>query len=420
MAKKALLIPLVLLLAICLVVIGCPSTPTTTPPTTTSPMTTQPETTQPSPEAKTLRIGHLECLTGFLSVFDIQQDRETQMVAQMINEAGGITVQGQKYNIELVTQDVQSTFDGASAAANKLVYDENLKFVVGPFAFFDLATSPIFEGEQVLHVSSWHTLQPGEMDETTPYGFLGFQGTVGEFMGSLEAMRKFYPEIQKMVFAIPDDGSLPFLVPVITKLAVDGGYTVVGDTIAYPNEIADFSPVAAKINAAEDADAIFLLNAGPPQIGGIVKGVRELGNTKPIIRDGNVSCYDILAIAGAEASTNIMTGGITPNLPDNPPMINEIYNRLLPEYGDNALVLSTANSLYVLLQAIEAAQSLDPTVVRDSWENMDAIGTLFGVGYMGGEETFGIRHAVSSPHSVQQLIDGEIISQGWIEVGAIP
>jgi branched-chain amino acid transport system substrate-binding protein len=408
--KKVLLIPLALLLAISLVIIGCPAPPETTTP---------PDTTQP-PEPETLRIGHLVALTEWFSVFDILQDREVQALAQMINEAGGITVQGQQYNIELVVEDFKSSLDGAAAGANKLVYDEKVDFVVGPFAFFSSASSPIFEAEQVLHVSTWNVLMPGEMDETTPYGFLGYHGIIGEFLGSIKAMKMVYPEVEKLAFVLPDDGAIPYLVPVVTDLAEDAGYTIVGETVGYPNEMTDFSPIAAKLNAIEDADAYFNLNGTPPHLASMVKGLRELGNTKPIIRDGNINCNDVLAIAGVAAATNVLTGGITAGLPENPPMVNEIYNRLEPQYGANTLNLENANGLYVLVQAIEAAQSLDPTEVRDAWEKMDTIDTLFGQGYMGGEEIYGIRHSVSNPHSIQQLIDGEIISHGWVEVGPVP
>lgn len=374
----------------------------------------------PPAEAKTLKIGSLVALTEWFSVFDILQDREVQAVAQIINEAGGITIQGQKYNIELVTEDFKSSLEGVAAGANKLVYDEKVDFVVGPFAFFSVASSPIFEANKVLHVSTWNTLQPGEMDKTTPYGFLGYHAVVGELIGTLKAMKMIYPDVKKVVILLPDDGAIPYLVPVAKGLIEDAGYTVVGDTIGYPNEMTDFSPIAAKLNAIKDADAYLHLNGTPPHVASIIKGLRELGNTKLYIREGNINCNDILAIAGVAAATNVMTGGITPGLPDNPPMVNEIYNQLEPLYGPNTLNLENANGLYVLVQAIEAAQSLDPTVVRDTWEQMDTIDTLFGKGYMGGEKIYGIRHSVSNPHSTQRLIDAEVIPGGWVEVGPIP
>jgi hypothetical protein len=52
---------------------------------------------------------------------DAVEEKNLKIVEQMLNERGGITVQGQKYNIQLVGEDGNSTLDGVSAAATKLV-----------------------------------------------------------------------------------------------------------------------------------------------------------------------------------------------------------------------------------------------------------------------------------------------------------
>jgi hypothetical protein len=47
---------------------------------------------------------------------------------------------------------------------------------------------------------------------------------------------------------------------------------------------------------------------------------------------------------------------------------------------------------------------------------MDTIETLFGTGTMGGLETYGIKHAVGCPLSLQTLIDGKVSYKGWVNV----
>ena len=90
-------------------------------------------------EGKTLRIGVLVCLTGWFSTFDTLEWEEAQLARDMLNERGGITINGQKYAIELIAEDCKSTVDGVVAAANKLVYDHKVKFIAGPAAFFSAA-----------------------------------------------------------------------------------------------------------------------------------------------------------------------------------------------------------------------------------------------------------------------------------------
>ena len=91
-------------------------------------------------EAKTLKIGGLFGLTGFFSAFDQVQAQEAQITADIINENGGIKVKGQPYNIKLITYDFKSTMDGVSAGANKLVFQDGVKFMIAPSAFFSPPT----------------------------------------------------------------------------------------------------------------------------------------------------------------------------------------------------------------------------------------------------------------------------------------
>ena len=51
---------------------------------------------QTKSEAKNLRIGYIVAMSGWYSVFDAVEDRYIKAMAKIINEKGGITVQGQK------------------------------------------------------------------------------------------------------------------------------------------------------------------------------------------------------------------------------------------------------------------------------------------------------------------------------------
>ena len=66
-------------------------------------------------QPKTLKIGYLLCLTDWFSVFDATEELNQKTVAQIVNERGGITIKGQRYNIELVGEDGKSTLDGITA-----------------------------------------------------------------------------------------------------------------------------------------------------------------------------------------------------------------------------------------------------------------------------------------------------------------
>jgi branched-chain amino acid transport system substrate-binding protein len=376
---------------------------------------------QKAAPAKTLKIGYVLCANGWFRVMDAVEEKNLKIVEKMLNEKGGITVQGQKYNIELVGEDGNSTLDGVTAAATKLVYDHKIKFVVGPQGFFATASGPVFEQNKVIHVSGFNTCQPGELDASTPYGFLGFNGSIGATMATLKVIQKEYPKAKKIAFVTADDGAIPYLMPKVKKLLPTYGYTMAGDTIAFPNQMEDFSPIAAKVNSLKDADICFMLNGSPVAVGLVAKGLRALGNKIPVVHSGVPSCQTIMDISGKDAADDIISMSITPHAKGNPPLLDEIYDRSKTAEANPNFYALVPNSLWILTRVIQAANSLDPAVVKAKWETMDKVECLYGTCTFGGDETYGLKHhAVGHPQAYQKLVKGKVVDGGWVDVGRIP
>lgn len=414
MRKKILLISLALLLVVSLVAISCEKAgPTTTPPTTP---TTAPPTT-PAPEAKILQLGYLVSLTGWFAPLDILQFEECDTMVQIINERGGVTVGGQKYYLELVGEDCKSSLEGVMSACNRLVLDKGLKLIIGPVAFFSSAAAPVCEANQALHVLGYSCRTPGELDTTTPYGFLSHLGAIGNAMSLCEYIKANHPEIKSVVCTSIDDGAIPYLEPVINKYFEDNGIDVVGSWIPFATDCVDFSPIAARIKAV-DADAIFLERGSVEHIGPCFKAVRELGDERWFMTSSTCAPADIIVIAGEDLAYNYCGNNPTLGAPGNPPLLEELMTRLYNKYGaTRSTWFQTTNSVYELAQVIQIAQSLDPTVIKETWETLETIDTPFGTGRVGGLETYGIRHAVSHPLAFQVLDEnGEIQFGGWYEV----
>jgi branched-chain amino acid transport system substrate-binding protein len=373
----------------------------------------------PGPEVKTLKIGSLMSLTGWFVVNDVPGWQAIQITAEMINDQGGITVNGEKYLIEPIVEDCKSTMDGVTAAANRLVYDKGVKFIIGPSAFFSSAAAPVTDPAKVIRVSTWCCNTPGECDANTPYSFV-VDGNVLSNIAAMKFIKQAYPDVKKLAFIIPDDGTQPFVQPIVTKLLAAEGLTIVGDIITYPNELQDFSPIVAKINAIKDADAVYQVIGINPHVAAIAKGLRETGNYKPYITGLPTPMDEIMIMAGpaAEGVSSVAVMGADP---DNTPLLKELYSREVAAYGEDYIIrVAGANSLWTLKGAIEAAQSLDPTVVKEKWESMDKVETMYGMGTVCGEKTFGIRHVVAHPLPISLVKDGKVIPGGWIDIGVIP
>ena len=151
-------------------------------------------------------------------------------------------------------------------------------------------------------------------------------------------------------------------------------------------------------------------------MGSMLKAAREMGFTGPILAC-HEDPYDIREVAGRAASTHFFTHNIDINAPEMTPMIKEIARRGKAKYGRTSPTHVWGWSpSWSLVQAIEAAQSLDPTVVKDSWEKMTSIQTPYGTGRMGGKKTYGINHTVSAPMPLTTLKDGKVVWVKWQEV----
>lgn len=369
-----------------------------------------------------LRIGILACLSGWFSGFDTHNANEAQMVAEYINEHGGVKIKGKSYTIKTFVEDGKSTLDGITAATNRLLFDHKVNFVVGPVAYFNTAAAPIMNQNKILNVIGFSTNQPGEMDKTTPYTFLGHNGNVGETLAALKFLKQHYPKVKKLVVVTPDDGAIPYLAPILKRVFAANGFEMVGDPIGYSNETVDYNPLASKINAVKEADAIFHKNGIALSVGGIVKGLRSLGNMKPYASVTQPPLTEIMDIAGARNCADVFALGVTPVDPSNTPQMNEIGKRIVAKYGANTTInYMTANALWILKHVIEAADSTDPSVVKAKWEKMDKVDTLFGPGKVCGDQTYGIKHhAIAYPQPIQMMKNGKAVAAGLFDPGLIP
>ena len=74
------------------------------------------------------------------------------------------------------------------------------------------------------------------------------------------------------------------------------------------------------------------------------------------------------------------------------------------------------SSIWTLVQAIEKAQSIDPTAVMKTWEKMDTVQTPWGTGRMGGAKTFGLKHMVIDLSPITRLQNGKVEFVRWYKV----
>lgn len=367
------------------------------------------------PVPQTLKIGALVSLTGFASASETLIWDGVKLFQDWINEKGGITIKGQPYTIEFVAEDGQSTADGAVAAATKLVYDDGVKFMVGEvMPFMNIAQGTVTEPAKVLRVALYNCYGPDEYGAKTPYTFIANDCTVDFMTPNLQYLAEAYPNAKTICVLTPDDGSPPYLEPIFKQKAAEEGLTSSG-FVLWPLDTTDFTSFTVKALATKP-DALFLINGWPIHMGSILKAAREMGFTGPVFAC-HEDPYDIREVAGRAASTEFYTHNLAMDAPEMTSMIKEIAKLAQAKYGRvSPTYVWGWSPCWSLVQAIEAAQSLDPTVVKDTWEKMKSIETPYGTGKMGGLNTYGINHSVSAPMPLTALKNGEVVWVKWQKV----
>jgi len=361
--------------------------------------------------------------SGFFGGYGTAEWDECQLVGEMWNANGGITVAGQKYNIKLVAGDGKSSLDGYTAATQQMILDQGIKFIAGPSAFFGGATNVISIPNKVIVSLGYNSLDPAQMNKDTIYTYNGGKGTIESGRAGVKLIPQLYPNVKTVAFVMPDDGSIPYMEPVCRAFLKEAGYEMLGATIGYNNETVDFSPIAAKI-VQRNPDAMFAVNGLSQHWGNLINSLRSSGWTKPVCIAGNASTAEVLAIAGKDASTDVFTQSYDPNEATNPPALKELVKRMKAKNGDvraATMHMDCAQALWSLLYVISQSPSLNTDDVRKTWDNIPVIpGTLYGDGNIGGLQSYGIKHAMAYDVPYMRLMKGQLSFVKWIKGSPTP
>jgi branched-chain amino acid transport system substrate-binding protein len=361
------------------------------------------------PGAKTLMVGALFSLTGPAAPAVKQGKDGAILAAEWINGKGGITIKGQRYVIEVVAEDDKSSPDAAVAATNKLVHKDKVKFIVGPVVpQCGIVMAPITEEAKVLRCNVNGTGTQAEINPDLRYTFATYKN-INHIAPAYDYFVENYPKAKRMAIIGPNDPGGQGAAPVSQKEAKKRGLEVVF-TELYPFGTEDFYPMLTKA-LDQKPDAIDMTVGITPWFAGIIKQARQLGFKGPMFTScptGDI--YLLRNIVGKDFAYDMFF--MEPDLksPKMTPIIKEIRKRVQDKYAIEAQYAHAAGweALWVTMQAIEAAQSLDTTLVAQAWEKMKSIETISGKGRMGGLDTFGINHVIIKPVPVTRLKNGEV------------
>jgi len=348
---------------------------------------------------------------------------EFQAMVKYINDdLGGWKIGDTTYTIEPVIVDGMSNNDALRTGAMSMV-DAGVKFTVVTNDFWVISCQDVFEEAGVMQLNNYCVFVPGYMSPDNPLTFTGCNGSVGDYAAGFEVLHNVYPDVKSVIFVNDDNGVNEGLFALMKTYGEQYGIQVQDNYLKYSGDTTDYSAIALQIvNSGADC---FMGNGAPDAYGALLKEVRALGS------DAVMACIQgkpirmIMDYVPESARYNGFSLGASTKDSDrdkNTDILNAIVDKVRELYGnDQASNFDGAacNNLYILLQMMQKAGSIDPQKVAETWRTSTTVNTIYGVGTVGGLQTYGVNQAVGNPKPVS-IMDPKAPDGwqfwGWINV----
>lgn len=363
---------------------------------------------------KTLVIGGIAFLTGPAAAGGMAAKAGWEIAVDKYNKAGGIKIGNDTYKIKLIVEDDAMSADQASTAATKLIKSDGAKFIVGPL--IDNLKNVIYP------ITSKNGALMAVSDGMNVSGALPFDGNAdvkpnkplyirchwsndanAPFL--FDYLKENYPKAKRVAICGVPEKTLETYFDAAKNVLAAKGLERVGKLEQIAPDCSDYNPILTRMLASKP-DAIFVYISTPVTWGFVTKSARELGFKGPVFSSTHLDVDFTSMIAGG--ATDLFGVGIT--LKDKAGMSKEaqyVTTEFLKKYPPKDLIsdvhLVGYNGMWVLLQTIEKAQSVDPKVVEKTYEGLTKKGdlqTLWGPAYVGGLKTLGVNKALCYPYTI--------------------
>ena len=328
-----------------------------------------------------------------------------EFAAERINAAGGITIGSTRHKIALKILDNQSDVNLSVRQYVQLLSQDKVNFLLGPFASnFVLADSSIAEKSRVPMVQGG-----GASDQIYSRGYRYVFGTLpaasNYFSSTIEAMTKLEPRPQTVALLYADDSFDVSVAKGTRELLAKAGLQTVLDA-RYSTNASDFSVLLSRIKS-EKVDAV-LVAGHETEVLNFIRQAKSL-DVSPMLYSFTVGVpsADFRQALGRDATG---ASGMTAWLP-SPALKDQWFGdaqkfarEWKAKYGYEPDYHAAAGVAAVegLVNAIQAAGSIDPQKVRDALAKV-SFDSLYG------RVAFNDKGQISLPQIMVQIQDGKVV-----------
>jgi len=360
---------------------------------------------EPSTPINTVKVGYLFDFTGPMAAIGLgpEQKLAFDLFMQDHKASGGFVIGGKKYMIEPVIYDDKGIAEGVREATNRLVVRDGVKFIAWEMTDSGiLAMHPIIQQNKVLTIVAGGTKEI--LSPNFSYCFRAYPPEAQIEPLMYDWLAKNMPQVKRIGILTYDEAAGRAIAPVAREKAAKHGFEIV-DVVLTPRAQRDFTAELSRIRN-KNPDMIDT-SCGPSAL--LIKQARDMGYNVPIL---NYAGFHPLAVTKT-IGWNVLEGVISHAVNPEDPSLNSNfanYIRRVQRAGGQGgrWAFSVYNASWVLVQAMEKANSLDPTKIRDVLETSE-FNLIEGIkGRFGGKEIYGIGHQLLHPVHMSIIEKGKV------------
>jgi len=359
---------------------------------------------------KTVKIGFLAPLTGPVSAWGLPGLYGCRIWAERVNAAGGIKIGNDNYMVEFVEFDNEYATDKARTGAQKLIMEDEVKFVMMLGGDTWGAVQPVMNRARMLS----STLLPSDLSPDTPYLVAPCETHPIYNVTGVEWLARNHPNLSKAVICAQNDYlGQPSVATYLAAFEAEG-IDVINDPLFFDPSTTDFAPIMTSL-LKDNPDIICLDTCYQPYVHALSEQAMLQGFEGQII-----SCTaDAYPQIIDKTSKEFMEGFIFqfPDFDDEALTAKQVNfkdpNKFYAEFVDrwpgewSAVAWEYPAIMDLWKAAAEKAGSVEPMDVLAAMKEGGTAPHAFGPATWWGEEIFGINNALVGDWPVVVIQDGK-------------
>jgi branched-chain amino acid transport system substrate-binding protein len=358
---------------------------------------------------ETLKIGGVGPLSGGGTAWGLAAQRGMEIAIEEINAAGGVKAEGKTFKLQLVMYDDQYTGAGGKAAAERLVNQDKVKFIIGPVGSPPaLGVISVTNPAKVIALTNGYAPQILKNDTKDPYNFRIYPTNIEFGPPLIKWLKENAPEVKKVGMLAPNDAVGQSVAGALAEDYRKQGFEV--SLELFERGIKEFTPLILRM-MAQKVDAFEFDGNSPGDAGLMLKQIRQAGFKGKVIQIGGPGSDEIIEIAGAAAEGFLSYGVFDWDTPAGK-KLRPIYEQKYGKGIINQFMPAFYHTVFLLVDAIKRADSTDTDKVRDALDAMNGFDAgVYGPVKWAGKDSYGVNRQLMFTYYLAEVKDGKLVTK---------